>query len=157
MPAPKGHPLWGNPIKPKLYTPEGLWDKFVEYIDWSDANPIVSEDFIKGGMAAGEKVLVNHSRAYSIERFCVFANMSDDTFSNYEKKEGYETYFGVCKRIRKIIDSQHFEGGMAGVFNANITTRKLGLKEQNELSGSIGITWNEQKTYDSEQETDDHN
>ena len=172
-PAPKGHILWGNPRKPKKYTPEKLWDKFLEYKEWADNNPIMVieqskmpqrlpnnyDKTIHGSIKnfTQQTIKLPHPRAYSIEMFSVFANMSDETFLNYEKKEGYETYFGICKRIRKIIDSQHFEGGMAGVFNANIVTRKLGLKEQSELSGSIEINWNEQKTYDPEQKTDNIN
>ena len=41
MPAPKGHPLWGNPIKPKKYTPEKLWEGAIEYFKWCDENPII--------------------------------------------------------------------------------------------------------------------
>jgi len=173
MPAPKGHPLWGNPIKPKLYTSEGLWDKFVEYTNWADKNPIMVPEQSKmpQRLPAGynkethgpiknflkQTISLPHTRAYSIEAFCNFANISLQTFYNYLKCENDKTYVEICTRIKQIIDAQHLEGGLAGTFNANIVAMKLGLKQQSELSGSIGITWNEQKTYDSEQETDDHN
>lgn len=68
-------------------------------------------------------------RPYSIGGLCVFANISQVTFLNYSTKEGYETYFTICSHIKDIIDKQHFEGGMIGAYNANIVTRKLGLKE----------------------------
>lgn len=33
MPAPKGHPRWGNPLNPKKYTPNTLWKKSCEYFE----------------------------------------------------------------------------------------------------------------------------
>jgi len=78
-------------------------------------------------------------RAYSIEGLSNYINIDPDTFSNYSNKEGYETYFGICTRIRKIIDDQHFTGGMAGTFNAGIVTRKLGLAEKKEVDLSMDI------------------
>lgn len=157
MPAPKGHKLWGNPLKPKKYTPEEFWQAACEYFEWSDENPWVKQDFIKGGEMGGSIVELKTERPYSIEQLCNYLDISLQTFYNYAGAEGYETYFDICARIKQIIDSQHFEGGMVNAFNANIVTRKLGLKEQTDLSGSIGITWNEQKTYDPEQKTDTGN
>lgn len=130
MPAPKGHKMWGNPIKPKTYTPEELWNKAVEYFEWCEENPWLKHEAIKSGQNCGELVQVPCERPYSIGAFCVFANISQVTFLNYATKEGYETYFTICSHIKEIIDKQHFEGGMIGAYNANIVTRKLGLKEQ---------------------------
>ena len=129
MPAPKGHEMWGNPIKPKTYTPEEFWDKAVEYFEWCKANPWLKHEAIKSGQNCGELVQVPCERPYSIGGLCVFANISQVTFLNYSTKEGYETYFTICSHIKDIIDKQHFEGGMIGAYNANIVTRKLGLKE----------------------------
>lgn len=173
MPAPKGHPLWGNPIKPKKYTPEKLWEKAIEYFQWCDENPIkvieqskmpqrlnsVMIEKISTRMMnkfLNQIVYLPHQRAYCLEGFCNFANIALNTFYAYESDDynkDDKTYLKVCSNIRQVIDEQHLTGGMAGIFNANIVTRKLGLKEQSELSGNIGITWNEQKTYDPEQKT----
>lgn len=161
MPAPKGHPLWGNPLNPKKYTPEEFWDKFVQYKEWNEQNPIMIVEQskqpqriptgYKGSLKKFLSQLIHlpHPRALSIEKFCIFANISFDTFTNYSKGEGYETYFEVSKRIRAEIDAQHFEGGMTGVFNANLTSRKLGLvdKNQTELNiPNLNINVNSEKT-----------
>ncbi|MEY2738676.1 MAG: hypothetical protein RL259_585 [Bacteroidota bacterium] len=138
MPAPKGHQLWGNPLNPKKYTPEELWQKSCEYFCWCNENPIYKNEAIKGGDMAGTIIDIPMQRPLSIEGLCIYLNISDETFKNYEKKEGYETFFGVCSHIRKIIDTQHFEGGMVGIFNANIVTRKLGLAEKSELYSPDG-------------------
>lgn len=129
MPAPKGHPLWGNPLKPKKYTPEELWQGACEYFDWCNKNPWKKQDFIKSGDSAGQIIVLETERPYAIERLCIYLNISRETFDNYSKSVGYETYFDICTRIRQIIDTQHFEGGMVGAFNANLAARKLGLTE----------------------------
>jgi hypothetical protein len=130
MPAPKGHPLWGNPLKPKKLTPEELWEGAVNYFQWCNDNPWIKKDWVgKDAMEVDREV----QRPYSISGLCIFLNISDDTFQNYCKVEGYETYFGICAHIKKTIDTQHFEGGMVGAFNANIVTRKLGLAEKQEI------------------------
>lgn len=157
MAAPKGHEKWGNPLKPKSYTPSQLWDKAIEYFTWCDKNPIQIVEQTKlpqrldAQMAKTMKpamikaflkqtVEMPHPRPYSIEGFCNFANICTSTFDNYQS-EGYnkddQTYLGVCTRIRKIIDQQHFEGGMTGLYNANIVTRKLGLAEKKEMDLNI--------------------
>lgn len=165
MAAPKGHPLWGNPLNPKKYTPETLWDKAVEYFEWCNKNPIkiieqskmpqrLPSNYSKethGSIKQFTKQTIElpHQRAYSIEGFCCFANISFQTFRNYESKEtekdgkvyenkDYITFLEVCKRIREIINYQHFSGGMAGIFNANIVTRKLGLSEKLDHGSSDG-------------------
>lgn len=140
MPAPKGHPLWGNPLNPKKLTPEQLWDGACEYFQWCDDNPLSKQDFIRGGDSAGQLIDVSLPRAYTIERLCIHLNISRETFDTYSKSSGYETYFDICRAIKEIINTNHFEGGMAGNFNANIVTRKLGLQEKIQSQQVISIT-----------------
>jgi hypothetical protein len=149
MPAPLGHPLWGNPLNPKKYTPEELWQGALDYFDWCKKHPVIKKEQkkgstmfnVKGDLKASAKALsgivdIPTDRPYSLEALCNHLDICFDTFVNYSKEKGYETYFDVCKRIKQIIDAQHFEGGMVGNFNANIVTRKLGLaeKQQNEIN-----------------------
>jgi hypothetical protein len=134
MAPPKGHKKYSNCYKPKLYEPDNLWIAAMKYFSWSNKRPIKQEiSHVKLGT-----VIVKHKRAYSIERLCLKLKMSKQTFLNYEKNE---MYFDVCTRIRDVINSQHFEGGMVNIFNSNIVTRKLGLAEKTELStNSEGFT-----------------
>jgi len=76
----------------------------------------------------------------SIESFCIFADISTETFRNYESKdEIYKDFFEVTTRIRAIIESQQFEGATVGAFNPNIIARKLGLQDnvKQEFSGEV--------------------
>jgi len=152
--APKGHKMWGNPCNQKAYTPELFWKCACNYFEWSDNNPLrkveqskqpqklpTNFDKKKHGSIKNflkQTIDLPFTRAYSIEALCNHLDISKQTFLNYESKEGYETYFDVCLRIRQIIDAQHFEGGMANIFNSNITMRKLGLADKQELTGKDG-------------------
>lgn len=130
MPAPKGHPLWGNPLKPKKYaTPEELWDAAVEYFDYCDENPWYKSEAIKGGDLAGSLVEVPTQRPYTFQGLCNFLNITYQTFSNYEKAKGYETYFEICTHIRAIIEQNQLEGATVGAYNHAIIARLLGLAE----------------------------
>lgn len=169
MAAPKGHPLWGNPIKPKKYTPEQLWEGACEYFEWCNENPVIiveqtkmpqklDSSMMKTMKPAMVKAFLKqtiempHERAYTVEGLCIYLNISRETFYEYAKGEGtYNTYPDTCTRIKDIIDNQHFIGGMAGTFNAGIVTRKLGLAEKTQSDISVkmpNITVQNQETAD---------
>ena len=65
-------------------------------------------------------------RAFSIEGFCIFADIARQTFLNYSKEEDF---LEVTTRIREIIENQQFDGAASGFLNANIIARKLGLAD----------------------------
>lgn len=133
MGAPKGHPMWGNPVKPKKFkTPEDMWSKACDYFEWCKENPWVKKDFIKSGEFAGTIVEIETERPYTLEGFCIFANISLQTFYNYESKEDYKTYFEIATHIRNVIRNQKFEGAAVGAFNHNIIARDLGLSDKKE-------------------------
>lgn len=155
-PAPKGHPRWGNPMKPKKYTPRKLWEMACKYFEWADKNPIyIAEQSkmpqkIPAALATNisnkqlkaflnQTINMPYRRPYTIEGMCIFLNITRETFDNYSKEKGYETHFDTCRAIREIIDGQHLEGGMVGQFNANIVTRKLGLQEKLQTSTELKI------------------
>lgn len=153
MAAPKGHPLWGNPLNVKKYTPEEFWEGAVGYFNWCIDNPIMVYEQSKmpqrlpanynkkthGPIKNFTKQIIEipRKRAFSVEGLCNYLDIHIQTFLNYESKKGYETYFEVVKRVRQIINTQHFEGGMAGVFHSLIVIRKLGLAERTDIS-SLG-------------------
>jgi hypothetical protein len=154
MPAPKGHKMWGNPCKPKSYSPEELWTNACLYFEWVDANPWMMIEQSKQPQKLptnydkklhgsiknflNQIVKLPHARPYTIEGLCIYLNISAKTFRNYSDVAGYETYFPICSHIKTVIDNQQFDGGMVGAFNANIVTRKLGLADKQELTGKDG-------------------
>lgn len=143
MSAPKGHPRWGNPLKPKKYTPEQLWEESCKYFEWVDNNPWIKVEqgkkppkpFIdkKGNtFLAPDLVSIPTQRPYTLQGLFIFLNISAETFDNYSKQPGYETHFEICTHIREIIYNQKFEGAAVGAFNHAIIARDLGLVDKQE-------------------------
>lgn len=140
MAAPKGNKYYllaDNPGRPLIFnSPDELWEKTLEYFVWVDENPIITYDY-KGGAAT--KCKYENQRPYTKSGLCVFLNISDDTFENYKKREGF---LGIITYIEEIIRTQKFEGATVGIFNHNIIARDLGLvdKRENDNKGNITVT-----------------
>ncbi len=142
MAAPKKNKYWqlrkNFRGKPPKYTPKKLWDKFVEYCEWIDSNPFKEAVLVQKGItvkddAGKEKTTYSvglpKMRPYTLSGFYVYANISNDTFYQYEKKEEYAD---ITTRIRDIVYTQKFEGAASGFFNSNIIARDLGLADKQE-------------------------
>lgn len=124
------------------YTPEKYWEEAIKYFEWISGRKWYHNEAIKGGDKAGKLIKIPTETPMSIESFCVFADISLDTFLKYESnKDPYKDFHDVSTRIRSIIESQQFEGATVGVFNHSIIARKLGLvdKKATEHSGEIKV------------------
>jgi len=133
MAAPKGNNYWefrNKHGREHTYTPESFWTEAVGYFEWISKKQWNKHESIKSGDRSGTTMTVPVTTPMSIGSFCIFADICEDTFSNYLKADGYEDFFGVTKQIRAIIESQQFEGATIGVFNPNIIARKLGLTDK---------------------------
>lgn len=108
------------------YTPQSLAAKAIEYFEWVDTNPLYMAELMKSGDFAGQIANVPKRRPYTLTGFQLFANISHQTFLNYEKRPEKE-YFAVCAQIRQTVYNQKFEGAAAGFFNHAIIARDLGL------------------------------
>ena len=138
MAAPKGNNYWqfrnkhGNDFK---YTPEDFWSEAVKYFDWISKSVWNKKEAIKSGELAGTLIDIPTQTPMSIQSFCLFADISDETFANYISNEGnYKDFFGIATRIKGIIESNQFEGATVGAYNPNIIARKLGLVDKTDIS-----------------------
>jgi hypothetical protein len=117
------------------YNPESLWDEAIKYFEWISERVWNKKDPIKSGDFAGKLIDVPTQTPMSIESFCIFADISTQTFRNYQSnKQEYKDFFEVSTRIRDIIESNQFEGATVGAYNPNIIARKLGLVDKQEMS-----------------------
>lgn len=144
MAAPLGNQFWRlaeHPGRPKAYQPDELWEKALEYFEWTENNPWYKNEAVKGGDSVGTIIQVPTSRPFTQTGFCVFAGISMTTFENYAQNQ---EFVGVTTRIREIMYTQKFEGATVGAYNANIIARDLGLSDKSENktehSGNIGFT-----------------
>lgn len=129
MGAPKGNKFWLLWEKSsRIYEPEALLEKALEYFTFCDENPLIDVDFVGKDATPVER---KKMRAMTIQGFCGFAGISDETFANYSKEK---RYFGIIAYIRRTIYTQKLEGAAAGLLNANIIARELGLKDNTDVT-----------------------
>jgi hypothetical protein len=130
----KGNELWrladpSNVGRPRNFeTPQDLWNECVKYFEHVDSNPI-----IKKTTSIGDKGSIytetEYKRPYTWEGMYVFLNVQ--SLDRYKKNI---VFVDILTRIKQIIYSQKFEGAAAGVFNANIIARDLGLKDNTDIT-----------------------
>ena len=138
MAAPKGNRFWearsSHGRKPLFESAEALWGACVEYFNWCEENPL-GEAIVYQGVLNEEssKPLM---RAMTLSGLCLYLDIDDDTWINYRKREDF---FGVTKRAEAVIYNQKFAGAAAGLLNANIIARDLGLADKQEQTGGFTI------------------
>lgn len=156
-PAPKGHPLWGNPLKPKKYEPQQLWDESIKYFEWCNENPWMKKETTNKGDRKEVKEMPTQ-RPYTIQGLCRFLNITAQTFENYSNAKGYETYFEITRAIRDVIQNNQLEGAIVGTYQSNIIARMLGLSDKVENTNynynSVELTKDEIQQINNELEND---
>jgi len=106
-----------------IYTPHELLEKFFDYSEFINNNPLEDYQLIQ---KTGDTVGVPKMRAMSVKAFCLFAGIGHSTFLGYEKRDGYKN---ICAAIKDAIYCQKFEGAAAGLLNSNLISRDLGLHD----------------------------
>jgi len=116
-----------------IATSEKLWELFTAYAKNVKENP--REVSVFGGKDFEEQTNKLERPLTMCGFECYVAeNGGPMTLEHYfANSEGaYEDYRTICSRIRKAIRTDQIEGGMVGQYNASITQRLNGLKEQTE-------------------------
>ena len=138
MAAPKGNQFWkarsSHGRKPIFKSPEQLEEASLEYFQWVEENPLWERKvFCFQGQVTEHDV--PKMRAMSIEALTNFIDISLQTWHDYCSRKDF---IEVTRKVKKIIESQQFEGAAAEFLSANIIARKLGLSDKKELSGPKG-------------------
>lgn len=138
MAAPAGNEFWklrsSHGRKPIFATPDDLEAACVEYFEWVEDNPLYeAQAFAYQGVVKIEPIA--KMRAMTVAGLCIFLDISQEAFGDYRVREGFSE---VTKRVDDIIRTQKFAGAAAGLLNANIIARDLGLADKSELTGKDG-------------------
>jgi hypothetical protein len=136
-PVKKGRPR-------NLKSPEHLYEIFTKYKKYVKDNPYLVEDWV--GKDA-TPVIRKKERPLTMEGFKIFvADSVDIDFLNVKNyienhENRYPEFEGVVTRIKQEIRDEQIGGGMAGMYNQNLTARINGLAEktQTELSGTLNV------------------
>jgi hypothetical protein len=138
MSAPKGNEFWKarstHGRKPIFPDAETLWEACVEYFEWVEANPLY-EDSVQSYQGNVKHEPLAKMRAMTVTGLCTFLDISLQAWTEYRTRDGFGD---VTTRVDQIIRDQKFSGAAAGLLNANIIARDLGLTEKSELTGKDG-------------------
>jgi len=132
----EGNQFWRNidpsniGRNPKFKTPEDLWKAVVPYFDYCDNNPIQTKEtktIIKNKTDKSEPYetkIVHHKIPYTWEGMYSYIGVC--SLDHYKTKSAFS---GIIGYIKNIIYNQKFSGAAAGIFNANLIARDLGIKD----------------------------
>lgn len=119
--------------RPRKFKPADLLDEFQNYIQDRMSNPIVEkeeESGYAGHNSSAKTKEKSHPQLLSVADFCVFLGCSRNWWNELP-----DEFLGVKSHISTYIDNFQLKGASIGVFNANIVSRLLGLKDKTEFSG----------------------
>ena len=127
--------------KPIYVTPEELEAYFEQYKQWVDENPILVQDYVgKDGTEVNRK----KNRPLTFDGFEIWLRKNSKIkccqhiLDNV--KSAYNDFIDVARYIKSSVKADQIEGGMAGIYNPNITARLNGLTEKIQEDGSKEVT-----------------
>lgn len=139
---PKGAQLWklANFKHPPVHFPKGaeqLKAAAAEYFQWCVDNPLVEGQLVayKG---TGSVVNVPKLRAFTYSGLCLFLGIHKQTWVNWRTGASRPELQEACEWIDNIMNEQKFTAGAAGLLNAGIISRDLGLADKTEITGLNG-------------------
>lgn len=107
-------------------TAEDLWNDAVEYFLWCERNPIYKDEMVR---QTGEIVAMEVPRAFNLAALCIHCGVTVSYINSMARNQNAGDYYYVAQKILSVIYSQNLEYAMSGIFNANITAKKLNLGE----------------------------
>lgn len=121
-----------------IETPEALLELFNEYKNEVKSNPRTRKVTGNKNFIISEEKL---ERPLTMDGFEVFCWKKGMTVEHYFRNENdkYKEYCTICLIIKKEIRQDQIEGGMVGQYQASITQRLNGLKEQTENETIIKV------------------
>lgn len=124
----------GRPLK---FTPEGLLKKFEAYVEWCKKHPIKIDKFEEGfsGLNNFQRTATDTiPRLITIKGFFTFIGSADwSWWTQLSTREDGPQFVRVKEWIKNYCESYQQEMASAGVFNANIISRLLGLADKKEV------------------------
>jgi hypothetical protein len=136
-----GNELWrlrrpdvGFPPR-KFETGEELVESIIEYFEWANDNPIEKDNVgWYEGVATHETTYC--IRALTIAGCCAFLGVDKQCWSEWKRER--DDLKPALVWAEGIMYEQKFSGAAAGVLNANIIARDLGLAEKTDHSSEDG-------------------
>lgn len=136
-----------------IETAEEFQKMFLEYVEWSENNPILAKRAsmkqgatdASGQPKPAETRMESESkrRPLSMYGLCAYLGVSRKWFEmrlktleekGEERTDEEEDYFTAMMRAKNIIEMQQYDGASVGDFNATLTMRALGLGDKVDMT-----------------------
>ena len=139
MGAPKNNKFWlarSTHGRGKIFkTPSIMLDAAHQYFEWVNDNPLTKAIVYQGAVSKDPETLM---RAMTIKGLCIYWGVNSFYLNDFVKnldlnKKQDKDFSQVIDTIKEIIETQKFEGASAGLLNANIIARDLGLAEKKDI------------------------
>lgn len=112
-----------------------LFEACCDYFQWCDDNPLQEAKLVSfEGVSSLEEV--PKLRAYTINGLTLFIDITDRQWREWRTTR--QDLLPVIEWAEKTIKDQKFVAAAAGLLNANIISRDLGLADKTEISGPGG-------------------
>ena len=140
------NPLAGRPLH---FTPKQLAEKFEEYVRWCEDNVMEIEENKSGSIGMNhscETKTITKQRLISVHGFLVYIGKSKRWWTELSDGKQGDKFSYLKEAVTDYCEDYQKEMAAAGLFNANIISRLLGLADKKELTGeSINIIVNSQE------------
>ena len=134
-------PKWLQVGRPRKYeTPELLWAAACEYFQYVESNQLERVEAIKAGNMAGMLVSVPVRRPFTKVGMQSYLGLSSSYLRDLKADKEFSA---VLELIDNVIETQQLESALAGLTNAMLTSRLLGLvdKQAVEQTGDMKATF----------------
>jgi hypothetical protein len=142
MSAPKKNDFWKRRTKhgrDKLFaSPELLLQAACEYFQYCEDNPLNEVKVFGTGLRAN----VPKMRAMTLSGLCLYLGCNEAYFRQFKSNlpQGEQGFSTVIDQIETVIYNQKFQGASAGLLNANIISRDLGLAERSNVDVTTDLS-----------------
>ncbi len=116
--------------KPIYDDPKKLADAIEQYFEWSERTPLAEFKIVQDGGKAVRMPLPK-MRAMTITACARYCGMTYPTWLDYKANPDFSS---IIEEAEDIIRDQKFTGAAAGLLNANIIARDLGLKDASDVN-----------------------
>jgi hypothetical protein len=111
-------------------TPDAFLADVVKYFEWVDDHPLLEEHVFqhKGAIVRTDKAKM---RPYTKKGLATYLGIPESRLASYRNRG--DEWAEAVELIEQVIYTQKFEGAAAGLLNAGIISRDLGLAEKQEV------------------------
>lgn len=130
------------PTERNIKTPELMWQHFLDYIKWTEANPRKKDLATKDTKSTKGELTLQRCLSWSGFHMYVATHNIAVHLKNYRHNTSnrYNDFIDIMDVINSCIKEDQTSGSMAGIYNSNIASKLLGLIDQQEIKADVGIT-----------------